>query len=377
MSRHALDKLVQDCGSLLTAELEAGRILGGAACVRDVAADRQWTVFVGRNAPDGPPVSLDSVVRLYSMTKPVLAVLALRLIDAGLLPGLDVPAAELAAGLPGVAVPAGMTLRRLLSMTSGLAGSKHERMEQVYRAAGIVQFDYTERGYATDEADFLRRIFACELSAPPGTQWEYGRSADVAGLLIQHHLGTSLDALFARHVFEPLGMTSSGFFLPPGRPAESVLQPPVDPPTGESLTGLDKATGFRSAGSGGLASLRDYLSFLEAVFFPGPGPAFLGPAARAELLSDQITGLHDTGPDYIPGPDWGFSLNLGITPRHCRPEDARQVAWLGRAGTSFIVDVERELIMLFAAPCYGRTRVLRATFAGLADDHLRQTASTR
>lgn len=376
--RPALEDLARDCRSALTVEIEAGRVLGGAACIRDIASGEQRTVFAGRNSATGPPVSLDSVVRLYSMTKPMLATVALRLIDAGLLPGLDMAAAELAAGLRGVSVPEGMTLRQLLTMSSGLAGSKeHERMQQVYRAAGVLPFDYTDRGYDTDESDFLRRIFGCEPSTAPGTQWEYGRSADVAGLLIQHYLGTPLDVLFRRHLFEPLGMTSSGFSLPPGLTADSVLQPPIDPPTGESLGRLDRATGFRSAGSGGLASLRDYLTFLEAVFFPAPDSALLSKEARAELLSDQITGLHDTGPDYIPGPGWGFSLNFGISPRYCGPEDARRVAWLGRAGTSFVVDLEEELIMLFAAPCYGRTRVLQATFAELVDTHLLQTASNR
>jgi CubicO group peptidase (beta-lactamase class C family) len=376
--RRELDALAQHCHTYLATEVEAGRILGGAACIRDVAEDRQRAVLVGRNSPTGHPVSEDSVIRLYSMTKPMLATLALRLIDAGLLPGLDIAVAELAAGLSGVRAPAEMTLRHLLSMSSGLAGSKeHERMQQVYRAAGVLPFDYTGRAYATDETDFLRRIFGCPLSAPPATQWEYGRSADVAGLLLQHYLRTPLDALFSRHLFEPLGMRSSGFLLPSGHTMESVLQPPIDPPTGESLTSLDRPGGFRSAGSGGLASLRDYLRFLEAVFFPAPGSDFLSDAARAELLSDQIVGLHDTGPDYVPGPGWGFSLNFGISPRGCRPESARRLAWLGRGGTSFIVDLEEKLIMLFAAPCYGRTRVLQATFAELADTYLRQTVSTR
>ncbi|MGW3173914.1 serine hydrolase domain-containing protein [Streptomyces sp. NPDC001153] len=346
--------------------------------MRDIASGGQRTVFVGRNAPAGPPVSLDSIVRLYSMTKPMLATLTLRLIDTGRLPGLDMPVAELALGVQGLQVPAAMTLRHLLTMSSGLAGSKeHERMQQVYRAAGVLPFDYTDRGYDTDETDFLRRLFACELSAAPGTQWEYGRSADAAGLLIQHYLGTPLDVLFSRYLFEPLGMTSSGFCLPPGLAPDLVLQPPVDPPTGERLTRLDRTCGFRSAGSGGLASLRDYLTFLQAVFFPEPDSGLLSESARAELLSDQIAGLHDTGPDYIPGPDWGFSLNFGISPRHCGPDDARRLAWLGRAGTSFIVDLEKKLILLFAAPSYGRTRILQAMFADLADRHLPQVASTR
>ncbi|MBT2363976.1 beta-lactamase family protein [Streptomyces sp. ISL-10] len=376
--RHMVEDLARDCHSLLTAEIDAGRIQGGAACIRDIAAGEQRTVFVGRNSPAGPPVTLDSVVRIYSMTKPMLATVVLRLIDAGLLPGLDMSAAELAAGIRGLSVPAGMTLRQLLSMSSGLAGSKeHERMQQVYRAAGVLPFDYTDRGYDTDEIDFLRRIFGCELSSAPGTQWEYGRSADVAGLLIQHYLGTPIDMLFSRHLFEPLAMASSGFFLPPGVATDSVLQPPADPPTGESLSRLDRTGGFRSAGSGGLASLRDYLTFLEAVFIPPADSDFLSDAARAELLSDQIVGLHDTGPDYIPGPDWGFSLNVGISPRHCGPENARRVAWLGRAGTSFIIDLEEKLIMLFAAPSYGQTRILQAAFAELTYRHSRQTAGTR
>ncbi|MFG3024994.1 serine hydrolase domain-containing protein [Streptomyces sp. NPDC048254] len=370
------EAIAEACRAVLTAEAEAGRIVGGAACIHDVAADRDLAVFVGRNAPTGRPVSEDSVIRLYSMTKPMLATLVLRLIDAGLLPGLDMPVQGLAAGLSEVRVPAGMTLRQLLNMSSGLAGSKeHEQMQREYRAAGVLPFDYTDRAYDTDEIDFLRRIFDCRLSAPPGEQWEYGRSADVAGLLLQHHLGTPLDVLFRRYLFEPLGMASSGFFLPPGLGMDSVLQPPMDPPTGESLTDLDRRTGYRSAGSGGLASLRDYLTFLKAVFFPAPGTAFMTEATRAELLADQIVGLHDTGPDYIPGPGWGFSLNFGIWPRNCRPAEARRLAWLGRAGTSFVVDLEEELIMLFAAPCYGRTRVLRATFAELADHHLQRKVS--
>ncbi|MFG5721925.1 serine hydrolase domain-containing protein [Streptomyces murinus] len=376
--RTALEDLARDCGATLTAELEAGRIGGGAACLRDVAAGEQHTVFVGRNAPAGPPVSLDSVVRLYSMTKVMLATLTLRLIDAGRLPGLDLRVAELATGLDGVRVPAAMTLRQLLTMSSGLAGSKeHERMQRVYRAAGVLPYDYTERGYATDETDFLRRIFGCELSAAPGTQWEYGRSADVAGLLLQHHLGTPLDALFRTYVFEPLGMTSSGFYLPPGLPPDVVLQPPFDPPTGEALADVRRTSGFRSAGSGGLASLRDYLAFLQAVFFPAPDSGFLSASARAELLTDQISGLHDTGPDYIPGPGWGFGLNFKISPRNCGPGNARRVAWLGRAGTSFLVDLENELILLFAAPSYGQTRILQAKFTELADRHLPQVASAR
>jgi CubicO group peptidase (beta-lactamase class C family) len=361
--------LVERLRTYLAEEVASGRILGGVAHCRDVGRDRRWSVLVGRDARHGPPVSDDSVVRLYSMTKPLLAVLTLRLVDLGLLPGLDVPVAELADGLDGVRVDPRMTVRHLLTMTSGLAGAKFadERMRRIYEAAGVLPFDYTERAYRTDETDFLRRIFRCPLSAAPGRQWEYGRSADVLGLLLQHHLRTPVDALFTRHLFAPLGMTSSGFFLPPDRAPATVLQPPADPPTGERLAALTRPAGFRSAGSGGLASPADYARFLEAVFFPAPRTPLLSPDARAELLTDQIAGLHDTGPDYIPGSGWGFSLNFGITPRNSRPADARRLAWLGRCGTSFIVDLKDQRIMTFAAPCFGRPRELQAAFSDIVD----------
>lgn len=168
--------------------------------------------------------SRDTIVRLYSATKPITAVAAMILIERGL---LDAGAwlsdylpeyQNLMASEGTKAVPCGRNIlvKEVLNMTSGLAyggddsnaGSKAvgKLYEELDRQL------YTENKMTTREV--ARRLSDCPLSFVPGTQWMYGTSADVMGALIEVVSGMKFSEFLQKEIFEPLGMKDTAFYVP-------------------------------------------------------------------------------------------------------------------------------------------------------------------
>lgn len=177
----------------------------------------------------------DTLVRLYSMTKPVTAVAVMMLYEQGHFQ-LDDPVAWYIPAFANTPVWDGsvvsadsadpdsllrhvvpqqspMTIHQLLTHTSGLTYSfmNATPVDHYYRNHGL---DFP--GADTPLAELVERLATAPLLCQPGTQWNYSVSSDVLGRLVEIWSGQSLDDFFRTQIFEPLGMNDTGFHVRPG-----------------------------------------------------------------------------------------------------------------------------------------------------------------
>lgn len=187
----------------------------------------------------------ESIYRIYSMTKPVVAAGAVLLIEDGALT-LDTPVAGIVPefadlqvlGEGDARIPARvMTVGHLLTHTCGLANSWGEaRVAPLYRQAGLTAAAWMYDPEIGGLAGFARRLGELPLEHQPGADWLYGYGLDIAGLVIERISGERLGDFFKRRIFDPLGMADTGFFVPEDR--------------------ADRLAGLYTAGEGGLNRVR-------------------------------------------------------------------------------------------------------------------------
>src|SRR5579859_1582377 len=182
----------------------------------------------------------DSIFRLYSMTKPVVSVAAMMLVEEGRL-GLQEPISKYipefkdmkvgveskdAAGktvLTLVDAKRQITVQDLLRHTSGLTYG-------VLGAPNAVKKMYNDAEIFSQKwvlADFCRALAKLPLQFQPGTTWEYGHSTDVLGRVVEVVSGKTLDVFLAQRIFEPLKMVDTAFQVPPAK-QDRIAQPMPD-----------------------------------------------------------------------------------------------------------------------------------------------------
>lgn len=358
-------------GTLLQSHVDEGVLPGAVALVHR----RGRTAYV----TEAGTMTTSSIFRMYSMTKLITGIAALSLAEEGLL-GLGDPVGK---HLPSLAdVPVGestgdggyrlveprreMTLLDLLRHTSGVVGGYLGTpwMLKLYEEAGIREFDHSDAAYAWSSADFVAALGKLPLGMHPGAHWEYGRSGDVAGHLLEVVSGLPLDELLRRRVFEPLGMSATGFHVPPEQ-AHLIAQPTTSFMEGTKLRDLTTRPTFLSGGSGGYSTIGDYLR-LTRMLLAGGGDV-LGRKSVELLTADHLGPLYGSGPDYIPGD--GYTFGLGVAVRRDTGGDVLGSVgdywWLGRGTTSFFVDPAEELIGIMMSQKYWNSRPYQKMFKNL------------
>ncbi len=299
---------------------------------------------------EGTPMARNSIVRFASLTKPIVSAAALALAETGVI-GLDDPVTNhLPAFRPRLADGSEpvITLRQLLTHTSGLTYDFMEPPESAYHATGISNgFDVP--GVAMD--DNLARIAAWPLNFAPGDAWNYSVSTDVLGAALAAAAGESLQTLVRRLVTGPLGMTDTEFgIVDPARLTVAYADGPDGPARmGERHTLpfafsalryaparlLDPAS-FPSAGAGMAGTADNYLTFLETI--RTGGGKVLKPESAALMATNAIGDL----PVVLMGPSYGFSLGAGILLDPAAagsPQGPGTLSWGGVYGASWFVDV--------------------------------------
>ncbi|WP_375290938.1 serine hydrolase domain-containing protein [Qipengyuania sp.] len=242
---------------------------------------------IGQTAPAG----LDSLYRIYSMTKPITGMAAMMLIDEGLL-GLDQPVAEILPAYGEMMVqktydgsitdlePAKrpITIRNLLTHTAGLGYGIVQRgpIKDYFEAQGLVPGQVTrlpipELGRSRPVEGlmtFADRLAEAPLVYQPGTKWSYSVGLDLMGAVIQKVTGRPFDEFLKEKIFDPCGMTSTWFRVPEsevGRLTTNYgimngMPVPIDPARASIY--LDEPA-FPFGGAGLVSSPRDYDRFLR------------------------------------------------------------------------------------------------------------------
>ncbi|WP_135468809.1 serine hydrolase domain-containing protein [Crenalkalicoccus roseus] len=370
LSAARLDRL----GAVLRERIAAGHLPGAVALV---ARDGRiaWHEAFGRRDPAAAdPMTTDAVFRIYSMTKPIVSVGVMMLVEEGRLllgdpVGRHLP--ELAA--PMVAVEGGglekaarpITVQDLLRHTSGLTYE--------FRGTGAVHRAYMDakvyrRGQTN--AEQVAMLGRLPLLHHPGTRWEYGRSTDVLGRLIEVVSGRTLGAFLAERILAPLGMADTGFFVPERDHHRLAGAFDRDPETGAavSLIEVRERPSFESGGGGMVSTAADYIRFLQMLLEGGRlgGVRLLG-RKTVELMTADHLGPIPGAPDLLP-PGHGFGLGFAVRRERGMaplPGSVGLYYWGGMAGTSFWVDPAERLAAVLMIQAPGQREHYRALFRTL------------
>jgi CubicO group peptidase (beta-lactamase class C family) len=295
------------------------------------------------------PMTENEVCRLASMTKPIVCVTALALIDDGRL-GLEDPVTrwlpEFRPKLPDGREPV-ITVRHLLTHTAGLTYGFLEAEDGPYHRLGVSD-GLDHPGLSLDEN--LRRIASAPLLFEPGTGWHYSVAIDVLGAVIERVSGMTLPDAVQRIVTGPLGMSSVRFVAT----ADTVLATPYGDASPQPTRMTDPfslrfgqsaivysparafdATAFPSGGVGMVGTAEDYLRFAEAIRTGGAG--IIRPQTVVAMTSNAIGDL----PVGAAGPGFGWGLGVAVLrdPAAAKsPVNAGAWNWSGVYGTNFWVD---------------------------------------
>jgi CubicO group peptidase (beta-lactamase class C family) len=325
-----------------------------------------------RDVEAGAPVELDTVFRIYSMTKPVTSVAAMMLYERGLLELVDPIADYLpefadmqvyvaGSDLKQITVPATEPIRvwHLLTHTAGLTYGFHRAhpIDAVYRARGYEWSAPTDVDLAGAVKDWAK----IPLLFQPGTEWNYSVATDVLGRLIEVVSGMSLDEFFATEILGPLGMTETAFSA---RGREDRLAALYLPKPGGGVVRSDTAGDrvaaptWLSGGGGLLSTLADYHRFTQFLLRNGEldGVRLLSPRTVRFMARNHLPGNVDIEsygrPVFAEAPLAGVGFGLGFavvldpTQTHVLGS-AGEFNWGGAASTAFWVDPAEEITAVF------------------------------
>ena len=256
------------------------------------------------------PMQLDTIFRIYSMSKPVTSVALMQLYERGRVQ-LDDPVSKYIRSWSNLRVyeagaypelrtrPAErpMTVHDLLTHQSGLAygrTSDDSPVDKAYRAAGVLDL------HEPLEA-MVAKIASLPLVFSPGTSWRYSIATDVCGYLIQLIADQPFDEYLDEHIFEPLGMCDTGFWVAPGKISRLAENYGPTVSGGIETIGDPQANTYHSkpatpSGGGGLASTAaDYWRFAQALCNGGEwdGHRLIGRKTLELMASNHLAGGAD------------------------------------------------------------------------------------
>jgi CubicO group peptidase (beta-lactamase class C family) len=320
------------------------------------------------NAASGVPMHDQARFRIYSMTKPVVSVATMMLVEQGQMLLSD-PVAKY---LPEFAtqqvtdeVDGQSVLRPVRCVASVHDLLRHTAgLTYEFLGAGSVHRQYGQLRLGSRERtleNFSQELAKVPLLFEPGTVFEYSRATDVLGRVLEVVSGQSLQSFLHEQIFEPLGMHNTGFTLP-AQFHDDIAEPFArDPDGGMQMKVIDVRTdAVLASGGGGLISTADdYARFLQFMLNKGEleGCRLLGPQTVDFMTTDHLVDLPvgSAGSRHLLPEHHGFGLGFAVRKTLGGPPEQGSVGtyfWGGLAGTSFFVDPVLDLFgcLMLQAP---------------------------
>lgn len=374
--------------AVLQAEVERQRLPGAVALI---ARHGKLALFEAVGALDpatGIPMPRDAIFRIYSMTKPIVSVAVMMLMEQGRLLLSDPVAKylpEYAAQKVALLVEGSMQLQAVRQMATVQDLLRHTAgLTYEFMGNDAVQRQYAQTRIGSRErsnAEFSHALAALPLSFEPGTVWEYGRATDVLGRLVEVVSGQTLGVYLQAHIFKPLGMVDTGFSVPPAQHARIAEPFDRDPEGGVLMRVIDvRKDAALESGGGGLASTAmDYARFLQFMLNRGEldGVRLLGPRTVDFMTADHLgeIPINSGASRLLLPPGHGFGLGFAVRKNPgvaAVPGSVGMYFWGGLAGTTFFVDPAQDLfaILMLQAPNqreYYRMLFRNLVYAALVD----------
>jgi len=360
--------------SIIRENVDAGLFAGVSTLILYKGEEIFYYDYGYADIEAGKAMSRDTIIRLYSMTKPITAVGALQLFEKGRLDMWD----RVSDYLPEYAnlkvydsdgsirdAKRPLFIRDLLNMTSGIpypenwegcsrSGRDMDKLlEPIIRSIG--------RGERITTREIVRSIAEVPLVFDPGERWMYGLSADILGAIIEIISGSSLDEYFRENIFEPLQMDDTGFRLPKdklGRFAmsydyiDSHLVPCDETHLGEYyLDDVKPGELYESAGAGLYSTIDDYGTFARMLVEGGK----LGDERLLGSRTVDFMAANALRPEQAGGLDWESNRGYGygcLTRTLIDPMYSGTIApvgefgWDGWTGNYCSIDPVNDLVIL-------------------------------
>ena len=346
----------------LQAHVDAGHIAGVVGAVVRNGRLAYMEALGQANIDAARPMSEDAIFRLYSMTRSITSAAAMILWEEGAfqlddpisryLPQFESQRVFADADSPSMertrARTGDITVEHLLLHTSGMGS----RSSSIYRSEGV-------RSRSITLEQMVDNAARTPLFEDPGTNWRYGISTTILGRLVEVWSGRSLEDFFLERLYEPLGMTDTGFWVRPDqadrlatvyRPsAEGELRPYQieDVPFTERPVLIEGGVGL-------VASTTDFLRFSQMFLNGGEldGNRVLQPETVAMMtvnrVPDALLPLGSGRPRL--GQGWGLGFSIVMDASHFSyPVNDGDFWWDGSAGTRFWIDPSEDMITIVMA----------------------------
>ena len=383
-------KRLEKISQAMQAEVEQKRLPGAVVMVARKGKLVYSQAFGKLNNGSDAPMQIDSVFRIYSMTKPLVSTALMILVEDGkvqltdpvskYLPPFKSPMVSVATHDPlynGVnfkLVPANKepTIQDLLRHTSGLAYgelTKNTLVKDAYTQAGIYQPSIDFDARTPSSAEMVDRLGKAPLAQQPGTVWEYSLSVDVQGRVIEAVSGQRLGDFLQARIFQPLKMKDTGFAVSAANFPRLAEPFPKDPATGAvvKLIDVSQTPGNDSGGAGGVSTAGDYLRFCQAMLDGGQldGARIVSRTTVRLMTSDHLGSTIATpvspGQLLLGTPGYTFGLGFlvrqgdGVAAVH---GSAGEFMWAGYAGTYFWADPKEQTCAVLMTQSSGPSRVV-------------------
>ena len=332
-----------------------------------------WFEAIGRQNPAASqPMAKNTIFRIFSMTKPIVSLGIMMLLEDGHFL-LNEPVAkfipEFAKQKVGiehngrlelVALQRPMTIQDLLRHTSGITydHTGNSMVQQLYQQS-------RQRSRKITNAEHAAMVAELPLICQPGAEWNYSRSTDILGRIIEIVSGKTLGAFLTERILAPLQMAETAFFTGEenaGRLAEPF---PTDPWSGEKVqlfNMLDKPA-MESGGGGLVSTTMDYARFCQMLLNGGTlgGTRLIG-RKTLELMASDHLGPNVAIKGTLLTPGHGFGLGFAVRTQQgiaSFPGSVGQFFWSGMGGTFFWIDPKEELFAVFMMQGPGQRQYIR------------------
>ena len=347
----------------INGEIASGKIPGAIVLIQRHGQQVYFKCFGKRDVEAGTPMTADAIFPIHSVTKTISSVAALMLVDQGRI-SLGDPVSKYIPSFAGMKVGVErkdnsgrpvldlvppwrpVNIEDLLLHTSGLTYGFYGQGLVKAAYGGIYLGDF-------DNAEFIERLAKVPLAEQPRTLWDYGHSTDVVGRIIEVASGQSLYQFEKTHLLDPLGMTTTKFFLTD--PAERArYAQPLAKDRHVERSSLD-VTRWESGGGGMVSTISDFARYGQMLLNGGTldGKTYLRSATFAAMTTDHIGPGSGVARNffYYPGDGFGFGYGFGIRtdPGNAVPPppgSLGEIKWDGATGVYLVVDRAQDMFFV-------------------------------
>ena len=357
--------------------VDSGKIPGASAMIYRQGAVR-YAHHIGAARPDGTSLRSDTIFRIYSMTKPIVSVAAMTLVEEGRLL-LSEPLAKyipaFATTRVGVQVEGKfetadlkrpITIQDLMRHTSGISYgfTGVSPVNKAYHAAKLLREDVSC-------AEHCESLASLPLQCQPGEAWEYGHSTDVLGRVLEIVESAPLSVILKERIFEPLGMTDTAFHTPSdklARRAELISAKTFDT-LGIFRVDSTAPPALESGGGGLVSTLPDYARFCAMLLKGGQSPfaQILSPRLFRFMTANHLPPACSRA-SFLLSPGYGFGLGFAVREQEgiaAAPGTLGEFNWGGAAGTAFWIAPADQMFAILMIQTADHSDTIRPLFRNL------------